>query len=44
MHYIALDGTKIKANTNREMLTMEKIVKRLATLEQQIETYPDLSG
>jgi transposase len=36
---VAIDGTKIKANTKREMLTVEKIEKRLHRLDDQLEEY-----
>ena len=36
---VAIDGSKIKANTNREMLTLEKIEKKLESVETQIEQY-----
>jgi hypothetical protein len=38
-HRVAIDGTKVKANTNREMLTVEKIEKRLERLEHHLATY-----
>jgi transposase len=36
---VALDGTKIKANTNRDMLTIEKIEKRMSRLEKELNGY-----
>jgi transposase len=43
-HYItgklvAVDGTKIKANAKREMLSREKLVKRLTRVEKEMEAY-----
>ena len=36
---VALDGTKMKANARREMLTAEKIEKRLEHLDEQLAEY-----
>jgi transposase len=36
---VAIDGTKMKANAKREMLTVEKIEKRLHRLDDQLEEY-----
>lgn len=36
---VLIDGTKIKANTSKEMLTIEKIKKRIAGLGNKIEKY-----
>lgn len=36
---VAIDGTKMKANAKREMLTVEKIEKRLEHLDQQLDEY-----
>ncbi|MEK9138135.1 MAG: IS1182 family transposase, partial [Bacteroidota bacterium] len=36
---VAIDGTKMKANARREMLTVEKIDKRLQRLDEQLEEY-----
>lgn len=36
---VAIDGTKIKANAKREMLTREKIEKRLDRLDEQLQEY-----
>ena len=36
---VAIDGTKMKANARREMLTVEKIEKRLEHLDQQLDEY-----
>jgi transposase len=36
---IGIDGTKIKANANRDMLTLKKIEKRTQRLEEQLEKY-----
>lgn len=36
---VALDGTKMKANAQREMLTAEKIEKRLDRLDEQLAEY-----
>lgn len=36
---VAIDGTKVKANANRDMLTMEKIQKRLKKVESSLEGY-----
>jgi transposase len=36
---VAIDGSKIKANTNREMLTKEKIEKKLEGIDKKIEEY-----
>lgn len=36
---VAIDGTKIKANARREMLTVEKIEKRLERLDEQLTEY-----
>lgn len=41
---VAIDGSKIKANANRDMLTLEKIERRTKRLEEQLEKYlSDLS-
>lgn len=39
---IGIDGTKIKANANRDMLTLEKIEKRTHRLEEQLEKYLEI--
>lgn len=36
---VAVDGSKVKAYTNREMLTLEKIEERLTGLDKKIEDY-----
>ena len=36
---VAIDGSKVKANTNREMLTIEKIESRLEGLDKKMESY-----
>lgn len=36
---VALDGTKVKANTNRDMLALKKIEDRLTGLDEKIEGY-----
>jgi transposase len=36
---VAIDGTKVKANTNRDMLTMEKIEYKLQGIDKKIEEY-----
>jgi len=36
---VAIDGSKIKAYTNREMLTLEKIEERLTGLDKKIDEY-----
>ena len=36
---MAIDGSKVKANTNREMLTIEKIESRLEGLDKKMESY-----
>jgi transposase len=36
---VAIDGSKVKAYTNREMLTLEKIEERLTGLDKKIEDY-----
>lgn len=36
---VALDGTRMKANAQREMLTAEKIEKRLENLDEQLTEY-----
>jgi len=36
---IAIDGSKIKANTNRDMLNKEKLQKRIESIDQKIEEY-----
>jgi transposase len=36
---VAIDGTKMKANAKREMLTVEKIEKRLHRLDGQLDEY-----
>ena len=38
---VAIDGTKVKANTNREMLTMEKIEKKLKRIDVEMKDYFD---
>lgn len=38
---ISLDGSKIKANANKEMLSIEKIEKILENLEGKLEAYLD---
>ena len=38
---VAIDGTKMRANAKREMLTIEKIEKRLQRLDEQLEEYPN---
>ncbi len=36
---VAIDGTKVKANANRDMLTAKKIENRLKNLNEKIESY-----
>lgn len=36
---VAIDGTKMKANAAREMLTVEKIEKRLHRVDEQLDEY-----
>jgi transposase len=36
---VAIDGTKMKANARREMLTVEKIEKRLHRVDEQLDEY-----
>lgn len=36
---VAIDGSKVKANTNRDMLTKEKIEKKLEGIDKKIEEY-----
>jgi transposase len=36
---VSIDGTKIKANTNRDMLTVSKIKKRLEKMDEKLEEY-----
>ena len=36
---VAIDGSKVKAYTNREMLTLEKIEERLTRLDKKMEDY-----
>ncbi len=36
---VAVDGTKVKAYTNRDMLTIEKIESKLSNLDKKIEEY-----
>jgi transposase len=36
---VGIDGSKIKANANRDMLTLEKIARRTKRLEEQLEKY-----
>jgi len=36
---IAIDGTKVKANTNKDMLTIKKIDYRLKRLDKQLDQY-----
>lgn len=36
---IAIDGTKIKANAKRDMLSAEKLTKRLNRIEEEIDKY-----
>jgi|WetSurMetagenome_2_1015567.scaffolds.fasta_scaffold136370_1 transposase len=36
---IAIDGSKVKANARRDMLTAEKIAKRLAGTDEELERY-----
>lgn len=36
---VAIDGTKVKANTNRSMLNLDKIEKRMSNLDNQLERY-----
>ena len=38
-HCVAIDGSKVKANARREMLTQEKLEKRLARIDTQLEEY-----
>lgn len=39
---LAVDGTKVKANANRDMLTMDKIEQRLSNLGKQLQKYFNL--
>lgn len=39
LNTVAIDGSKIKAYTNREMLTLEKIEERLNGLDNKIDEY-----
>jgi len=39
MELVSIDGTKIKANTNKDMLTKSKIEKKLDVLGDKIEEY-----
>lgn len=36
---VAIDGSKVKAYTNRDMLTKEKIERRLESIDKKIEEY-----
>ena len=36
---VAIDGSKVKANTNRDMLSMEKIDKKLRGIDRKLEEY-----
>jgi len=36
---VAIDGTKVKANANRDMLTIRKIENRLKNLKEKIDNY-----
>jgi transposase len=36
---VAIDGSKVKANANREMLSIEKIEKKLTGIDKKIEEY-----
>jgi transposase len=36
---VAIDGTKVKANTNREMLTLKKIEVQLEGIDKKMEEY-----
>lgn len=36
---VAIDGSKVKANTNRDMLSMEKIERKLEGIDKKIEEY-----
>lgn len=36
---VAIDGSKVKANTNRDMLTKEKIEAKLERIDEKIEEY-----
>lgn len=36
---VAIDGSKVKANTNRDMLTVEKIDKKLEGIDKKVEEY-----
>lgn len=36
---VAIDGSKVKAYTNREMLTVEKITRRLEGIDKKVEEY-----
>lgn len=38
---VAIDGSKVKANANREVLTIEKIEKRLSKLDDNLKKYLD---
>lgn len=36
---VAVDGTKVKANTNRDMLSVKKIEERMSRLDWELEKY-----
>ncbi len=36
---VSIDGTKVKANTSKDMLTMKKIEKRLEGLGKKLDKY-----
>lgn len=36
---VAIDGTKVKANTNRDMLSVKKIEERMSRLDGKLERY-----
>ena len=36
---VSIDGTKLKANANRTMLSSEEIISRISRLEEEIESY-----
>jgi len=38
---VVVDGSKVKANANREMLTIEKIEQRLSNLDNNLKKYLD---
>jgi len=38
---VVVDGSKVKANANREMLTIEKIERRLSNLDNNLKKYLD---